>query len=159
MLPIVEPGGIVVTLDSVAINAAVQTTFVSAYIDAFDTVADIPLVLVLPGGDRIAYDLFDQFFIHTQATGYSQIGQVHLPRAGIELDRRILIHSLFERNGHFFDLFLLQRLYVEFAHFAANMLIMVDKAEHTPFRMILEAICYPGKCFFMKRGVVFLISQ
>ena len=65
---------------------------------------------------------------------------------------------MFERNGHFFDLFLLQRLYVEFAHFAANMLIMVDKAEHTPFRMILEAICYPGKCFFMKRGVVFLIS-
>lgn len=38
---------VIVTFDGIAVNASVETTFISAYIDTFNAVADVALILIL----------------------------------------------------------------------------------------------------------------
>lgn len=38
---------VIVTFDGIAVNASVETAFISAYIDTFNAVADVALILIL----------------------------------------------------------------------------------------------------------------
>ena len=58
---------VIIAFDGITINTSVQATFISSDINAFNAVADVTLVLILLGEDRITDDLFYQILINTQA--------------------------------------------------------------------------------------------
>lgn len=75
--------GVVIAFDCIAIDAPVEATFIRTDVDAFDAVADTPLILVFLGKNRAADNSFYQFFVDTQATGDIQMSQIHFSGAGI----------------------------------------------------------------------------
>lgn len=77
-------GRAAVTPNCIAIDAPVQAAFVGADVDAFDAVADGPLVFVLSGRNRTAGDPFDQFPVHAKPARNAQPPQVDLRRACVE---------------------------------------------------------------------------
>ena len=62
---------VIIAFDGITINTSVQATFISSDINAFNAVADVTLVFILLGEDRITDDLFYQILINTQAARYT----------------------------------------------------------------------------------------
>ena len=56
---------VIVTFDGIAVNASVETAFISAHIDTFNAVADVALILILFSKNRITGNSFNQFFVDT----------------------------------------------------------------------------------------------
>ena len=129
---------VVIAFDGVTIDASVEATFISAYVDTFNAIADIPLIFVFFGKEGVAGDSFDQFFVDTQSGRDSQMSQINFGGAGIQLDSRIFVDGIPERDGYFFNLLFSQRLYVELADCGADMLVMVNKSQHTLFGMVFK---------------------
>ena len=150
---------VVIAFDGVTIDASVEATFISAYVDTFNAIADIPLIFVFFGKEGVAGDSFDQFFVDTQSGRDSQMSQINFGGAGIQLDSRIFVDGIPERDGYFFNLLFSQRLYVELADCGADMLVMVNKSQHTLFGMVFKSIGNLGKRLLMERNVIFLVGQ
>ena len=74
---------VVIAFDGVTIDASVEATFISAYVDTFNAIADIPLIFVFFGKEGVAGDSFDQFFVDTQSGRDSQMSQINFGGAGI----------------------------------------------------------------------------
>ena len=79
---------VVIAFDGVTIDASVEATFISAYVDTFNAIADIPLIFVFFGKEGVAGDSFDQFFVDTQSGRDSQMSQINFGGAGIQLEDR-----------------------------------------------------------------------
>ena len=67
---------VVIAFDGVTIDASVEATFISAYVDTFNAIADIPLIFVFFGKEGVAGDSFDQFFVDTQSGRDSQMSPI-----------------------------------------------------------------------------------
>ena len=77
----------------------------------------------------------------------------------VDFTAGIFVDGIPERDGYFFNLLFSQRLYVELADCGADMLVMVNKSQHTLFGMVFKSVGNLGECLLMERNVIFLVSQ
>jgi hypothetical protein len=67
---------VIIAFDGITINTSVQATFISSDINAFNAVADVTLVFILLGEDRITDDLFYQILINIHPLTQEEIEEM-----------------------------------------------------------------------------------